>query len=332
MLAALIQDGRISMRALAARLHLSRANVYARLERLLADGVIEGFTTRIRPERAGLGTSAYVSLSIEQDAWREVRRALTATPYVDHVALVGAEFDVLVLVRTPDNRVVIQAASAIVEAPGSRYNPLFVHGPAGAGISHLAHAVGNALRTRDGGTWCIACVDAGDYVEQLIDALQQGAIERWRARYRAADVLIVENVQALDGKERTQDEFFHLFNELQQAGRQMILTCDRPLAQLTGLQSRLRSRFEGGLVAEMGPEQADERFGRDTPVPVGDEAAAPTIDVLLDRTPTPPVGLEAVDFDALAREPHAVDSFFLDAEKVVLDWPGIDGRVVEELR
>ncbi|MBK6487810.1 MAG: ATP-binding protein [Gemmatimonadetes bacterium] len=236
------------------------------------------------------------------------------------------------LVRTPDNRVVIQAASAIVEAPGSRYNPLFVHGPAGAGISHLAHAVGNALRTRDGGTWCIACVDAGDYVEQLIDALQQGAIERWRARYRAADVLIVENVQALDGKERTQDEFFHLFNELQQAGRQMILTCDRPLAQLTGLQSRLRSRFEGGLVAEMGPEQADERFGRDTPVPVGDEAAAPTIDVLLDRTPTPPVGLEAVDFDALAREPHAVDSFFLDAEKVVLDWPGIDGRVVEELR
>jgi DNA-binding Lrp family transcriptional regulator len=103
MLAALIQDGRISMRALAARLHLSRANVYARLERLLADGVIEGFTTRIRPERAGLGTSAYVSLSIEQDAWREVRRALTATPYVDHVALVGAEFDVLVLVRTPDN-------------------------------------------------------------------------------------------------------------------------------------------------------------------------------------------------------------------------------------
>jgi len=234
------------------------------------------------------------------------------------------------LIRTPQNRVVIQAACAIVEAPGSRYNPLFVHGPSGVATSHLAHAIGNALRARDGVSRCIACVDAGEYVEQLIDALQQGTVERWRARYRAADVLIVENVQALDGKERTQDEFFHLFNVLQQSGRQMILTCDRPLAQLTALQSRLRSRFEGGLVAEMGEEPSSDRWGRQTPVPVGDEAAAPTIDAVLDATPT--VGLEDVDFDALARDPQLVDSFFFDSEKVVLDWPGIDGRVLEELR
>lgn len=119
LLAALVADGRVSMRALAARLHISRANAYARLDRLLADGVIEGFAARIRPERAGLGTSAYVSLSIEQNAWRQVRHALTATPYVDHVALVGAEFDVLVLVRTPDNATLREVVLGSLQAiPG----------------------------------------------------------------------------------------------------------------------------------------------------------------------------------------------------------------------
>lgn len=119
MVAALVQDGRMSIRALAARLHISRANAYARLHRLLADGVIEGFTARVRPERAGLGTSSYVSLSIEQNAWREVRRALTQTPYVDHVALVGAEFDVLVLVRTPDNATLREVVLGSLQAiPG----------------------------------------------------------------------------------------------------------------------------------------------------------------------------------------------------------------------
>jgi chromosomal replication initiation ATPase DnaA len=236
------------------------------------------------------------------------------------------------LVRTSGNRVAIQAAGAIIEAPGRRYNPLFVHGPAGSGKTHLAHAIGNALVAREGEAVAIACVDAHDFVETLIDALHTGTIERWRARYRAADLLIVDNVQALDGKERTQDEFFHLFNVLQQAGRQMILTCDRPLAQLTGLQPRLRSRFEEGLVAEMGVVDGADRWGRRTPVPIGDEAAAPTIDAVIDATLTPERALERIDFDALARAPQPLDSFFFDSEKIVADWPGVDGRVVEELR
>lgn len=295
----------------------------ADVERLRA---LEGEASRLDPRCAGL------------DIFRDPERVADAEDFLAQTVartdpLPGPRAGVRLrdLVRTAQNRVVIQAASAIVEAPGSRYNPLFVHGPSTASTSHLAHAIGNALRSRDGTSLRIACVDAGDYVEQLIDALHQGTIERWRARYRAIDALIVENVQALDGKERTQDEFFHLFNALQQAGRQMILTCDRPLAQLTGLQSRLRSRFEGGLVAEMGPDLAADPWGRQTPVPFGDEAAAPTIDAVIDPIPTP-VGQPDVDFGALAREPQPVDSFFFDAEKVVLDWPGIEGRVVEELR
>jgi DNA-binding Lrp family transcriptional regulator len=99
----LVRDARTSIRTLAERIHISRANAYARVDRLLADGVITGFSARIAPERAGLGTSAYVSLSIEQNSWREVSAHLRELPFVEHAAMLGADFDVLVLVRAPDN-------------------------------------------------------------------------------------------------------------------------------------------------------------------------------------------------------------------------------------
>jgi len=99
----LIRDARTSIRSLAERVHISRANAYARVDRLVADGVITGFSADIAHERAGLGTSAYVSLSIEQNSWREVSARLVRMPYVEHVSMLGADFDVLVLVRAPDN-------------------------------------------------------------------------------------------------------------------------------------------------------------------------------------------------------------------------------------
>jgi DNA-binding Lrp family transcriptional regulator len=102
-LAELTREGRISIRTLAERVHVSRANAYARVDRLLGDGVITGFTAQIDPERAGLGTSAYVLLTIQQNTWREVAAALEALPYVEHFALVGGDFDVLALVRAPNN-------------------------------------------------------------------------------------------------------------------------------------------------------------------------------------------------------------------------------------
>ncbi|WP_116115572.1 Lrp/AsnC family transcriptional regulator [Austwickia chelonae] len=123
-IAALVDDGRLSMRALAERLHISRANAYARLEKLTDSGIITGFTAQVAPEKAGLSTSAYVSLSIEQDTWREVREALVHVPHVEHIALVGAEFDVLVLVRAPDNAtlrdVVLEQLQSIPGVKASR--------------------------------------------------------------------------------------------------------------------------------------------------------------------------------------------------------------------
>lgn len=124
LLAELSADGRASMRSLAQRLHISRANAYMRVERLLREGVIRGFAARLDPERAGLRTSAYVTVSIEQNAWRDVCAHLREIRYVEHVALVGAEVDVVALVRTPDNaalrHVVLEQIQAVPGVESTR--------------------------------------------------------------------------------------------------------------------------------------------------------------------------------------------------------------------
>ncbi|WP_435818555.1 Lrp/AsnC family transcriptional regulator [Micromonospora lupini] len=99
----LVRDGRTSVRTLAERIHISRTNAYVRVERLLRDGVITGFRAQVAPEAAGLGTSAYMALTIEQNTWREVSAELAQVRYVEHVALLSGEHDVLALVRAPDN-------------------------------------------------------------------------------------------------------------------------------------------------------------------------------------------------------------------------------------
>ncbi|MGK5740893.1 Lrp/AsnC family transcriptional regulator [Micromonospora sp. URMC 103] len=99
----LVRDGRTSLRTLAERIHISRTNAYARVDRLLRDGVITGFRAQVAPEAAGLGTSAYVALTIEQNTWREVSAQLAQVRYIEHAALLGGDHDVLALVRAPDN-------------------------------------------------------------------------------------------------------------------------------------------------------------------------------------------------------------------------------------
>lgn len=124
MLAILTVDARISVRALAERLNISRANAYTRLDRLTRDGVITGFTARLDPVLAGLGTSAYVMVTVEQSAWRGVQAGLSDIPYIEHIALVGGDFDVLLLVRTPDNatlrNVVLERIQAVEGVRGTR--------------------------------------------------------------------------------------------------------------------------------------------------------------------------------------------------------------------
>ncbi|MGW9596320.1 Lrp/AsnC family transcriptional regulator [Streptomyces chartreusis] len=118
---ALLQDGRVSVRALAEQVHISRANAHSRVSRMMGEGVIAGFTALLNPHRAGLGTSAYVTVTIEQNTWRTVRRELSRVPYIEHFSLVGGDFDVLVLVRTPDNDALRQVVlERIQEVQGVR--------------------------------------------------------------------------------------------------------------------------------------------------------------------------------------------------------------------
>ena len=120
------------------------------------------------------------------------------------------------------------------------------------GKTHLLNAIGNALLERDG-VRRVAYQPAEEFTEELITAIQGGALARLRARYRSADLLLLDDIQFLAGRERTQEEFFHLFNELHARGRQIVLTSDRAPRELEELEQRLVSRFEGGLVVEIGP-------------------------------------------------------------------------------
>ncbi|MGQ0766262.1 MAG: DnaA/Hda family protein [Gemmatimonadota bacterium] len=225
------------------------------------------------------------------------------------------------LTRCQGNRLALQAIAAAIEEPGRRYNPLFLHGARGAGKTHIAHAAGNALIARDSDL-LVACASGEALTTELQNAISQGSIERWRARYAAADALIVDGIQAIDGSDRVQAEFFRLFNSLRDRGCQIVLTADRPLSGFRSLEERLRTRFESGLVVHLGAPPAVDRTGRATPVHDGDEAAAPTIDVQDDGR----------DFEASLAEVSGpvTDPFFLDSEKVIVDWPDAGGRLIEE--
>ncbi|MBC7842311.1 MAG: ATP-binding protein, partial [Gemmatimonadaceae bacterium] len=155
------------------------------------------------------------------------------------------------------NKMALRAAHAVVDAPGTQYVPLVITGPSGSGRTHLLHAIGNALIA--GGVQTVACVSASAFAEQLITALREGAVEKWRARYRNAGALLLDDIEAVAGKERTQDELFHLFNALQSAGRQVVLTSSVPPNQLATLEDRLRTRFAQGLIVELGAPDASQR-------------------------------------------------------------------------
>ncbi len=155
------------------------------------------------------------------------------------------------------NQLALRAAHAVVSSPGTSYTPLVIIGPVGSGRTHLLHAIGNALVAA--GVQTVACVSATVFAEQLITALREGAVEKWRARYRNAGALLLDDIEAVAGKERTQDELFHLFNALQSAGRQVVLTSGVPPNQIATLEDRLRTRFAQGLVVELGAPDMAQR-------------------------------------------------------------------------
>ncbi len=147
------------------------------------------------------------------------------------------------------NRVALTAARAVSEQPGRRYNPLMLAGPAGVGKTHLLHAIGNVLAQAPGSI--VACLSAQDFLDELVQAIERDRMEPWRARFRRVTALLLDDVHLLAGKERSQEELFHLFNHMASGQRQLVFTANAVPRELRGLDDRLISRFDGGLVAEL---------------------------------------------------------------------------------
>jgi chromosomal replication initiator protein len=156
------------------------------------------------------------------------------------------------------NRLAHAASLAVAELPGAAYNPLFLHAPPGLGKTHLLHAIGNYVHAFGGGaTVRYTTVEA--FTNHFITALSSRSIDSFKHAYRDADVLLIDDVQFLASKAKTEEEFFHTFNALYETGRQLVLTCDRLPRQLVSVEERLRERFESGLVADIRPPDFSTR-------------------------------------------------------------------------
>jgi chromosomal replication initiator protein len=150
------------------------------------------------------------------------------------------------------------AALAVAKEPGKSYNPLFLYGGVGLGKTHLLHAIGQHVTGHKKGAK-VAYVSSEKFTNEFVDAIQNNSIAKFRKKYRHVDVLLIDDVQFLSGKERIQEEFFHTFNALHEQHRQLVMTCDRPAGEIQGLEQRLVSRFEWGLVTDMQPPDIETR-------------------------------------------------------------------------
>ncbi|MDP1847900.1 MAG: chromosomal replication initiator protein DnaA [Solirubrobacteraceae bacterium] len=148
------------------------------------------------------------------------------------------------------NRFAHAAALAVAEMPGQAYNPLFLYGPPGLGKTHLLHAIGHYVRAHGGGLR-VRSTTAERFTNEFVAAIQAKGTEDFKARFRDTDVLLIDDVQFLQRKAKTEEEFFHTFNALHETGSQLVLTCDRLPADMAALEARLLERFQAGLVAEL---------------------------------------------------------------------------------
>jgi chromosomal replication initiator protein len=217
--------------------------------------------------RDAAGVERRVQLSVEPQAppvVQQIPASVTPLPLevvASRADLAGLNtkytFDSFVIGSS--NRFAHAAALAVAEAPAQAYNPLFIYGHTGLGKTHLLHAVANFVTDHGGGLSC-RYVTSETFMNDFINSLRDKRIEGFKQRYRTYDVLLIDDVQFFEHKERIQEEFFHTFNSLYEAGRQIIMSSDRPPREISTLEERLRSRFEWGLITDIQPPDLETRI------------------------------------------------------------------------
>ena len=170
-----------------------------------------------------------------------------------------AEFTFRNFVVGPSNKLAHAASMAVAEHPAQNYNPLLIYGDSGLGKTHLLYAIANVIRGNDPAAK-IVYIKGDDFINEFVELIRAGRGSEFRAKYREADLLLVDDVQFVAGKEQVQNEFFHTFNTLYESGRQIVLTSDRPPSEMTLLDDRLRTRFEWGLLADVTPPDFETRL------------------------------------------------------------------------
>lgn len=181
----------------------------------------------------------------------------------DSSALVGLSFDDEYtfehFIVGSSNKFAHAAAIAVANNPAENYNPLFIYGQSGLGKTHLLHAIGNVIH-KNHPDFRIIYVKGEDFTNELVTAIQSGDVQDFRGKYRMADLLLIDDIQFIAGKERTQEEFFHTFNALYESGKQLVLTSDRPPKEMNTLEDRMKTRFEWGLLADIQPPDLETRL------------------------------------------------------------------------